>query len=126
MNACGSSGWALNPPVVLTTMVCFGVIFLARWVLRQRYFPGRESFIVLHMASLWWMAAASLEMAAQGASCKVFWATMAWPGILLMPTFWAVFLWQYVNSVRQPLPLQSTLSLMIMPLLIWLMALTNP
>ncbi|WP_397377738.1 histidine kinase N-terminal 7TM domain-containing protein [Pseudomonas sp.] len=126
MNACGSSGWALNTPVVLTTMVCFGVIFLARWVVRQRYFPGRESFIVLHMASLWWMAAASLEMAAQGASCKVFWATMAWPGILLMPTFWAVFLWQYVNSVRQPLPLQSTLSLMIMPLLIWLMALTNP
>ena len=126
MNACGDSGWALNGPVILTSAVCLGVLLLARWVMRQRYFPGRESFIVLHLASLWWMIAASLEMAAQGPQCKVFWATMAWPGILMVPTFWAVFLWQYVNSVRQPLPLRSTLGLAVVPVLIWLMALSNP
>lgn len=126
MNACGNSGWALSTPVVLTLLVCIGVVLLAHWVMRQRYFPGRDSFIVLHLASLWWMATASLEMAAQGAACKVFWATMAWPGILMVPTFWAVFLWQYVNSVHRPLPLQRMLSLMVMPMLIWLMALTNP
>lgn len=126
MNMCGDSDWVLSVPVVLTGAVCIGVLLLARWVNRQRYFPGRESFIVLHLASLWWMIAASLEMATQGASCKVFWATMAWPGILSVPTFWAVFLWQYVNSVRQPLPLSSTLGLTVVPLLIWLMALSNP
>ena len=126
MNACGNSGWALSAPVILTVLVCIGVLLLARWVTRQRYFPGRESFIVLHLASLWWMIAASLEMSAQGAQCKVFWATMAWPGILVVPTFWAIFLWQYVNSVRQPLPLRSTLGLAVVPVLIWLMALSNP
>ncbi|MDP3814945.1 histidine kinase N-terminal 7TM domain-containing protein [Pseudomonas sp.] len=126
MNACADSAWALSGPVLLTASVCIGVLLLARWVKQQRYFPGRESFIVLHLASLWWMFAASLEMAAQGAECKVFWASMAWPGILAVPTFWAIFLWQYVNSVREPLPVRSSLGLVVVPLLIWLMALSNP
>ncbi|MDX1299163.1 MAG: diguanylate cyclase [Pseudomonas sp.] len=126
MNACGDSSWALSGPVFLTAAVCAGVLLLARWVTRQRYFPGRESFIVLHLDSLWRKLAASLEMAMQGPQCKMFWATMAWPGILMTPTFWAVFLWQYINSVRQPLPLRSTLGLTVVPLLIWLMALSNP
>jgi diguanylate cyclase (GGDEF)-like protein len=126
MNACGDSAWALSAPVLLTICVCCGVLLLARWVKRQRYFPGRETFIVLHLASIWWMVAAGLEMAAQGSQCKVFWASMAWPGILAMPTFWAMFLWQYVNSVRQPLSLRTTLGLAVVPLLIWLMALSNP
>ncbi len=126
MNACGDSAWALSAPVLLTICVCCGVLLLARWVKRQRYFPGRETFIVLHLASIWWMVAAGLEMAAQGPQCKVFWASMAWPGILAMPTFWAMFLWQYVNSVRQPLSLRTALGLAVVPLLIWLMALSNP
>lgn len=126
MNACGDSAWALSAPVLLTICVCCGVLLLARWVKRQRYFPGRETFIVLHLASIWWMVAAGLEMAAQGPQCKVFWASMAWPGILAMPTFWAMFLWQYVNSVRQPLSLRTVLGLAVVPLLIWLMALSNP
>ncbi|WP_137820515.1 histidine kinase N-terminal 7TM domain-containing protein [Pseudomonas sp. 2FG] len=126
MSACSNSGWALSAPVLLTGVVCIGVILLARWVTRQRYFPGRDSFILLHLASLWWMLAASVEMAAQGASCKMFWASMAWPGIVGAPTFWAVFLWQYVNSERQPLPLRHVLALTVGPALVWLLALSNP
>ncbi len=126
MNACSNSGWVLSMPVILTGLVCVGVILLARWVTRQRYFPGRDSFILLHIASLWWMFAASVEMATQGASCKMFWASMAWPGIVGVPTFWAVFLWQYVNSERQPLPLRHVLGLSVVPALVWLLALSNP
>lgn len=126
MNACSGSGWALSLPVVLTLAVCCGVVLLKRWVLRQRYFPGRDIFLLMHLASLWWMLAASLEMAAQAPGCKVLWATMAWPGIVSVPTFWAVFLWQYVNSVRQPLPARAVLGLTVVPVLIWLMALSNP
>lgn len=126
MSACGGSTWAMSFPVLLTGAVCVGVVLLARWVRRQRSFPGRDSFILLHLGSLWWLAAASLEMAAQAPTCKVFWATMAWPGIIGVPTFWAVFLWQYVNSVRQPLPSRSLLGLTLVPLLVWLMALSNP
>ncbi|NQD91515.1 diguanylate cyclase [Pseudomonas sp. CrR25] len=126
MNACAGSAWELSAPVLLTGLVCFGVILLAYWVRRQRTFPGRDSFTLLHIASLWWMLAAALEMAAQDAGCKVFWASMAWPGIVSTPTFWAVFLWQYVNSVRRPLPWRGVLSLTLVPLLIWTMALSNP
>lgn len=126
MTACGTSTWALSAPVVLTLAVCVGVVLLKRWVARQRYFPGRDSFLLMHAASLWWMLAAGLEMSAQAPGCKVLWATMAWPGIVSVPTFWAVFLWQYVNSVREPLPLRSVLGLTLVPVLIWLMALSNP
>ncbi|MEX6503886.1 histidine kinase N-terminal 7TM domain-containing diguanylate cyclase [Pseudomonas zhanjiangensis] len=126
MLTCSNSDWAFSVPVALTLGVCLGVILLGRWVARQRYFPGRNSFIMMHSASLWWMLAAALEMAAQAPGCKVLWATMAWPGIVTVPTFWAVFLWQYVNSARQSLPARGLLGLTLAPLLIWLMALSNP
>ncbi len=126
MNACSASAWALDGPVLLTCAVAVGVLLLARWVRRQRYFPGRASFVLMHLGSIWWMVAAALELAAQGASCKVFWASMAWPGILAVPTFWAVFLGQYVNSDSRPLPRRLVLALGVAPLLFWLLALSNP
>ncbi|MFC5694155.1 histidine kinase N-terminal 7TM domain-containing protein [Pseudomonas sp. GCM10022186] len=126
MNACLASGWSLNAPVALTMLVGLGVILMARWVGRQRHFPGRESFIVLHFGIFWWLAAAGLELAALGPQCKVFWASMAWPGIIGVPTFWAVFLWQYVNSIREPLSLRGFLLLGIGPLVASGMALSNP
>ncbi|MFY1017326.1 histidine kinase N-terminal 7TM domain-containing protein [Ectopseudomonas khazarica] len=126
MQACVASGWSLSPPVLLTLLVCFGVVMLAHWVTRQRDFPGRDSFILLHLASLWWMGAAALEMSFLGADCKMFWASMAWPGIVATPTFWAVFLWQYVNSMRAPLPRKGILGLSVVPLLVWGLALSNP
>ncbi|EJO92176.1 PAS/PAC sensor-containing diguanylate cyclase [Ectopseudomonas mendocina DLHK] len=126
MQACLASGWSLSPPVLMTLLVCFGVVLLAHWVTRQRDFPGRDSFILLHLASLWWMGAAALEMSFFAAECKMFWASMAWPGIVSTPTFWAVFLWQYVNSMRTPLPRSSILGLSLVPLLVWALALSNP
>lgn len=126
MNACLASGWSLNAPVLLTLLVALGVVFIARWVSRQRHFPGREIFIVLHMGIIWWLAAAGLELAAQAPTCKVFWASMAWPGIIGVPTLWAVFLWQYVNSIREPLSLRAFLLLGIGPLVASAMALSNP
>ncbi|MEW6462578.1 MAG: histidine kinase N-terminal 7TM domain-containing protein [Pseudomonadota bacterium] len=126
MQACVASGWSLSSPVLLTLLVCFGVVMLAHWVTRQRDFPGRDSFILLHLASLWWMGAAALEMSFLGADCKMFWASMAWPGIVATPTFWAVFLWQYVNSMRAPLPRKGILGLSVVPLLVWGLALSNP
>lgn len=126
MSACLASDWSLNAPVLLTLLVALGVVLIARWVSRQRHFPGRESFIVLHMGIIWWLAAAGLELAAQGPQCKVFWASMAWPGIIGVPTLWAVFLWQYVNSIREPLSLRGFLLLGIGPLVASAMALSNP
>ncbi len=126
MQACMASGWSFSAPVLVTLLVCLGVILLAHWVTRQRDFPGRESFILLHLASLWWMVTAALEMTFLSADCKMFWASMAWPGIISTPTFWAVFLWQYVNSMRTPLARSSIFGLSLAPLLVWALALSNP
>jgi diguanylate cyclase (GGDEF)-like protein len=126
VKACLSSGWSLNGPVLLTLLVAVGVVLMARWVSRQRHFPGRESFIILHLGIIWWLAAAGLELAAQAPQCKVFWASMAWPGIIGVPTLWAVFLWQYVNSIREPLRLRGFLLLGIGPLVASGLALSNP
>ncbi|BBP85930.1 MULTISPECIES: histidine kinase N-terminal 7TM domain-containing diguanylate cyclase [unclassified Pseudomonas] len=126
MSLCGASGWTLTSPVLFTCMLSVGIMFLARWIGRQRYFPGRASFVILHLCILWWLSTAGLELAATGAECKVFWASMAWPGIVAVPTLWAVFLWQYVNSIREPLPVHRYLPLAVAPLLVWGMALSNP
>lgn len=126
VSLCSIPGWSLTPPVLFTGVVAVGVILLARWVGRQRYFPGRASFILMHLGILWWLGAAGLELAAEGASCKVLWATMAWPGIVAVPTLWAVFLWQYVNSIREPLSPRRYLALSIAPLLAWALAASNP
>ncbi len=119
-------GWSPSPPVLVTLLVCFGVILLAHWMTRQRDFPGRDSFILLHLSSLWWMACASLELSVMSAECKMFLSGLAWLGILFTPTFWAVFLWQYVNSVRTPVPRAGVLALSLMPVLVWIIALSNP
>ncbi|WP_010488576.1 histidine kinase N-terminal 7TM domain-containing diguanylate cyclase [Pseudomonas sp. S9] len=126
LSSCSQSGWDFPVQLLITGVVCFGVLLLSRWVSQQRYFPGQSNFIWLHLACLWWMLAASVEMAAQGAECKVFWASMAWPGILLTPTFWAVFLWQYIYGKHQRLSSPVLAMLMLAPALCWVLALTNP
>jgi len=125
MTSC-SAGWALSAPVLLTLAVCVGVAFLSAWVSRQSHFPGQRSFFMLHVGTLWWLLAAALEMASQGPQCKMLWASMAWPGILAVPTFWAVFLWQYVNTERLPISLRRVWGLTLVPVLVWLLALSNP
>lgn len=117
---------SLNLPVAITLLVCGGVTWLAHWVSQQRVFPGRLSFILIHIACLWWMLCAALEMSAQGEHHKVFWAAMAWPGIVAAPTFWAIFLWQYLHSIHRPLGRWKLAALLLMPLLAWLLAATNP
>ncbi|UCJ17069.1 diguanylate cyclase [Pseudomonas sp. MM211] len=126
MNACIKSAWQFDTAVLLTAVVCIGALLLARWVIHQRDFPGRDTFILMHLASMWWMAMAGLEVAAVAPDCKLFWGTMSWPGIVSVPTFWSVFLWQYVSSVRKPLPRRSVLGLIVVPVLIWLVVLSNP
>ena len=126
MNSCLVNAWRLDVAVLLTVVVCVGGVLMTRWVINQRDFPGRDTFILMHLASMWWMAMAGLEVASVAPECKMLWATMSWPGIISVPTFWAVFLWQYVSSVRKPLSRRSMLGMILMPLMIWLMVLSNP
>lgn len=126
MFVCVNSDWSFSAPVLMTLLVGLGVTVLARWVRHQQRFSGSSAFTLMHMAILWWLGAAALEMSAQQQGCKMFWAGMAWPAILGVPTFWSVFLWQYVNSIRTPLKPMSIAAFMVMPTMFWLMALSNP
>lgn len=126
MFACAGSGWSFSAPVLLTLLVGLGVTVLARWIgLRQR-FAGSGVFRLMHLAILWWLAAAALEMSFHQQGCKMFWAGMAWPAILAVPTFWAIFLWQYTSSIHTPIKRLTIAALLGMPVLFWLLAMTNP
>jgi hypothetical protein len=126
MFACASSGWSLSAPVLMTLLVGLGVMALARWVSLQQRFAGGAAFTWMHLAILWWLGAAALEMSVHQPSCKMFWASMAWPAILGVPTFWAVFLWQYVNSIHTPLKPTVIAAWASLPAVFWLIALSNP
>lgn len=126
MLACLNSGWSLSAPVLMTLLVGLSVAVLARWVRHQPPFAGSSAFTWMHIAILWWLGAAALEMSAHQQSCKMFWAGMAWPAILGVPTLWSVFLWQYINSIRSPLKPLTVTALLAMPVVFWLIALSNP
>jgi diguanylate cyclase (GGDEF)-like protein len=126
MFACVASGWSFSAPVLMTLLVGLGVTILARWVGHRQRFAGSAAFRLMHLAILWWLAAAALEMSVHQQACKMFWASMAWPAILGVPTFWALFLWQYVHSIYAPIKPKAIAALMAMPTLFWLIALSNP
>nr|WP_217474126.1 diguanylate cyclase [Stutzerimonas stutzeri] len=126
MLACLNSDWSFSAPALMALLVGLGVAVLARWVRHQRQFAGSSAFTLMHLAILWWLGVAALEMSVHQQSCKMFWAGMAWPAILGVPTFWSVFLWQYANSIHRPLRPLAIAALLAMPVLFWLLALSNP
>lgn len=115
-----------TPAVALALAVCLGVGGLIHWTTKQSRFPGKGSFVGTHLASLWWMLAAAAELAALPAPLKMFFAAMAWPGIVLMPSFWALFLYQYTRSDYRSLHRRTLWRLSFAPVSFWLLALTNP
>lgn len=126
MLSCLAPGWAPSPLVMVIWLLCMGSIAFAYWVVRLRDFPGRTSFILLHAAGLWWLFCSSLEQSVAATECKMFLSSLAWLGSLSTPTFWAVFLWQYVHSGQVPIPRLARWVLGVMPVLVWLVALSNP
>lgn len=126
MFTCAVSGWSFTAPVLLTLLVGLGIALLARWIWLRQRFAGGTAFALMHVAILWWLAAAAFEMSAHEPECKMFWAGMAWPAILAVPTFWALFLWRYVNSVHTPIKPLAYIGFSVMPALFWLLAVSNP
>lgn len=125
MNSCGS-GWSFSVPVILVLIACFCITLVGRWISRKSDFPGRGSFVLLHFAAAFWMLMAAVEMASLAPACKMLWASLAWPAIVATPTFWALFLWQYVNSDTEPLRPRTLIALGLVSLIACLLALSNP
>ena len=85
----------LDLPVLVVAVLLAALILLRAWVWRRQRFPGAQAFNAAIYAMLWWLLAAGMELASPDLACKLFWARAAWPGILLLPAAWALFLYDY-------------------------------
>ncbi|HTX49392.1 MAG TPA: histidine kinase N-terminal 7TM domain-containing protein, partial [Caulobacteraceae bacterium] len=88
-------------------------------------FPGQRSFALSIAATAWWAAAVAVEHGTGTVAGKVFWAEMAWFGIILTPGAWVLFIWNYIHGQSRPAPRAAYGALFVMALLVWGLALTN-
>jgi diguanylate cyclase (GGDEF)-like protein len=91
----------LAVPLAVALLLSLAVI--AR-TLRLPEFPGKRSFLLLLVAVSWWIGMVAVEHASPQPEVKVFFAELAWPGIVVTPTGWALFIWNYLNGRYRPVP----------------------
>ncbi len=75
----------LNAPAILL----LGAVLVTLWMAwrsgRLPHFPGRVNFVAMQLSASWWATAAALEILAVTPDDKLFWAKMAWIGIVGAP-----------------------------------------
>ncbi len=71
-----------------------------------------------------WMVTVGIELSSPFIECRIVWSQLAWIGIILLPTFWSFFLYEYTFS--RPVPrFVVRLILFFMPVLFVPLILTN-
>ncbi|PWC34492.1 histidine kinase [Azospirillum sp. TSO35-2] len=85
-------------------------------------FPGRVNFMLMQLSAAWWTTAAALETLVAAPADKLFWAEMAWIGIVGAPSFWTLFIWSYIKG---ELPGRWRLVPTVVGLATWAAAMTN-
>lgn len=88
----------LSLPAILLLSAVLATLWTASrsWILPP--FPGRFDFIAMQLSASWWATAAAIEIIVPAPADKLFWAEMAWLGIVCTPSFWALFLWSYTRE----------------------------
>ncbi|GGH60749.1 hybrid sensor histidine kinase/response regulator [Frigidibacter albus] len=112
-------------PVAITAAMLVGVSLVTLRIWQIHRFPGRPAFLISLCAMLWWLLASMMELSVQGQGCKMLWAQLAWPGIVLVPTAWTFFLLDYALGRHPGWRLLRPLALYAGPLAVTLMALSN-
>ncbi|HEY1719882.1 MAG TPA: diguanylate cyclase [Magnetospirillaceae bacterium] len=85
-------------------VVSLASLALAWRISRLPAFPGRLSFALSMLAVVWWSATVAIEHGSSLPESKVFWAEIAWIGIVPTPGYWALFIWDYINGQRRATP----------------------
>lgn len=112
-------------PGLILSGGALGLAMLAWHARRRPDFPGRREFVRAMLAASWWSAAAAGENFVLAPADKVFWAEMAWPGIIAAPMFWMMFAWTYCRGEKElRTPLVRVLT-WVLPLAAWALALSN-
>jgi hypothetical protein len=71
---------------------------IALWVIRQQSFLGKNFFVTANLALLVWLFAALMELFSATTGCKVFWSTLAFPGIGLLSVSWFLFIYRFIRN----------------------------
>ena len=90
--------WQWSPyaiPFIVVTAVLITSALLALW--RRRHVVGTVTAVVLMLATAEWMITQALEMLSAQLSTAVFWDTMQFVGICIVPTGWLVYTLQYTG-----------------------------
>ena len=82
------------------------------------------AFACLMLAGAWWSLAYALELGSVGKSAKLYWIMVEYPGIVILPVAWLVFVLQHTGQVKR-LSLRNLLLLAIVPLGTLLMVWTS-
>ncbi len=114
------------PTLTLPSALLLGAVLVTVWTAwrgaRLAAFPGRANFIALQLSASWWASAAAFESIAPQPETKLFWAKMAWFGIVGGPSFWTLFIWSYIHGDLSP---RWRLIPVTVGLLSWGVAMTN-
>jgi signal transduction histidine kinase len=86
--------------------------------------PGHLWVYVATGGMSWWLITTVFEISATDAECKMFWAVVAWPGLIVMPAAWSLFLFEYAIGQKVPGAVRW-LGLVVMPLVVSLLVFTN-
>jgi signal transduction histidine kinase len=109
--------------VLLWGTLAAPLIWYRAW--RLPPFPGQNAFMAMLPSAVWWSVAAAIENMVSTPGTKFFWAEMAWLGIMATPTCWGVFVWAYIYGRTDKLSKGWLVTLSIMPVVTWVVALTN-
>lgn len=92
--------------LVFVTVVLLGVLCV--WVRGHSSLPGKHWFVLTSLAMSWWLLSVALELSTHAPDCVLTIGQVAWLGIVLLPTFWAFFLYEYALGAKVPRPVLVT------------------
>jgi diguanylate cyclase (GGDEF)-like protein len=110
---------------IAMAVACASALALAWLTSRLPAFPGRRSLILSLLSIAWWTAMVTVEHSSSQPEVKVFWAEMAWLGIVGTPGYWGLFIWNYIYGRQRPALRLADLAVFLVALSSWALALTN-
>ncbi len=92
----------MQPAAVILALVVVGTGATTWHTLRAGSFPGRTDYLMLMASGCWWAICAILDVSADEPAMKIFYAELAWYGIITTPISWMLFMTAYIRGSDLP------------------------
>lgn len=117
---------ALHDPGVLALVGTLCILLYALiWTRRYASTPGHGWFMLATLGMAWWLITTAMEISGPDPECKMLWSILAWPGLILMPTAWAFFLFEYAWGRTVPRTLKWV-GMLVAPVTVSALVFSNP